>query len=126
MVVSERALDLLQLAQIDLKAALILHDSDIEFVNVVGFHLQQAAEKALKAWLDFFCIEYPKTHDLMLLLTLIPNQTEFNPQWWDLSLLMPFAVNLRYDDDLEEYIELAPIFDVVKQFLAHVDSVIRS
>jgi HEPN domain-containing protein len=43
--------------------------------DTVAFHLQQAAEKTLKAALAFRLIVYPKTHDLDDLFDLLP--TEF-------------------------------------------------
>jgi HEPN domain-containing protein len=36
--------------------------------EIVGFHCQQAAEKYLKALLTRYQIEFPKTHDLQVLL----------------------------------------------------------
>ena len=39
--------------------------------EIVGFHRQQAAEKYLKAFLTRHQIEFPKTHDLQLLLEFV-------------------------------------------------------
>ena len=40
-------------------------------LNLVGFHVQQAIEKALKALLVARQIEFPRTHDLARLLVLL-------------------------------------------------------
>ena len=46
-------------------------------LDIVAFHLQQAAEKLLKALLAVRNIIYPKTHDLDALMNLLPE--EFGP-----------------------------------------------
>src|ERR1039458_10896966 len=43
---------------------------DLRVREIVGFHCQQAAEKYLKALLTRYQIEFPKTHDLRVLLDL--------------------------------------------------------
>lgn len=45
---------MLRLAQRDLKAALSMIDPDLFDEASWGFHLQQATEKALKAWIAFW------------------------------------------------------------------------
>jgi HEPN domain-containing protein len=115
MALSERANELINLADIDYKAAIKLSENEIEFEFVIGFHLQQAAEKLLKAWLDILEQEYPKTHDLTLLLSLISAQDVNVERWWDLTLLMPYAVNLRYEDDMEHFPDMKILFGLVRE-----------
>lgn len=55
--------DLLTLAEKDYKSALILARAPDPQMDAAGFHLQQAVEKALKAWLAWKGIDYPKTQD---------------------------------------------------------------
>ena len=43
--------------------------------EIVGFHVQQAAEKFLKAWLVLWSEPYPLTHNLARLLTLLQEKT---------------------------------------------------
>lgn len=67
--------------QLDLARALALKaDHDIQAVellmgegatDVICFHLQQAAEKILKAYLQANSIEFPRTHDLDALLEFV-------------------------------------------------------
>lgn len=53
------------------------HDKNIEdiFLEDLCFELQQCAEKSLKALLIYYGIEFPKTHDISFLVTLIKNRT---------------------------------------------------
>jgi len=67
--------------------------------DVVGFHAQQAVEKAIKAALFLRGIDFPKTHDLDFLLArlgsgglVVPAELE-NAEW-----LSPWAAQLRYDE----------------------------
>jgi len=59
---------LLALARRDLRAAELLRDQPEVGDGIIGFHAQQAAEKALKAWLTILGIDFPRTHDLSLLI----------------------------------------------------------
>lgn len=65
-----------------------------------GFHVQQAAEKALKAWLALLGEVYPLTHSLELLLDLLAGRdVQVDVQleaFRGLVLFTPFAVEFRY------------------------------
>ncbi len=61
-----------------------------------GFHVQQAAEKALKAWLALLGEVYPLTHNLELLLDLLTERHVRVEAFRDLVLFTPFAVEFRY------------------------------
>jgi HEPN domain-containing protein len=52
----------------DLETAKFLFASGRPFFSAICFHSQQAAEKYFKALLTWHQIEFPKTHDLELLL----------------------------------------------------------
>lgn len=66
---------------------------------ILGFHAQQAVEKALKAMLARRGLEYPRTHNLAMLVELLRRQgMEVPPDGDDLGRLTPFGVALRYDD----------------------------
>ncbi len=65
------------------------------------FHCQQGAEKMLKAYLVANGRAYPITHDLLLLLQkIIEVNTNAEVLRDALVLLMPYAVEVRYHDDL--------------------------
>jgi HEPN domain-containing protein len=68
--------ELLALAEKDYKAALILARAADAQMDAAGFHLQQAVEKSLKAWSALKGVDYPKTHDLSLLLRLLEDAGE--------------------------------------------------
>lgn len=69
----------------------------------VGLHAQQAVEKAIKAVLAHRAIQYPFTHDILLLVELLgANGIPAPPKSEDLVLLTPFAAAWRYDDPLQE------------------------
>jgi HEPN domain-containing protein len=53
------------------------YDKNIEeiFFEDLCFELQQCAEKSLKALLIYHGFEFPKTHDISFLVTLIKNKT---------------------------------------------------
>ena len=65
----------------------------------IGFHAQQAVEKALKAVLSQAGVEFPRTHNLSLLVGLLA-QHELGepPHAQQLAELTPFGVAFRYDE----------------------------
>jgi HEPN domain-containing protein len=69
--------------------------------DAVCFHAQQAAEKALKAWLAVADAPIPRTHNLeelqALCLALPPPEIASGIEALDLSDLTAFAVEARYD-----------------------------
>lgn len=111
----------LQKAHADLKSAEILFRADdIEIdMSIVLFHLQQAAEKYLKALISHHGTHFEKIHDLRRLIDLcnecgipLPAYTE------DFVELNPFAVEGRYallhDDmaDAERFLGMLKEFEV--------------
>jgi HEPN domain-containing protein len=67
----DEARQLLAAADKDWRALHGMDDADVFADEIFGFHAQQAAEKAFKAWLALLGVEYPKTHDLSLLLGIL-------------------------------------------------------
>ena len=64
-----------------------------------GFHAQQAAEKLVKALLALGGHDYPRTHDLGLLLDLLAAVDLRIPEaLLTVENLTPFATVFRYDD----------------------------
>jgi HEPN domain-containing protein len=97
---SEVARVLLRRAESDLRACRRLADDPGMDDDVVGFHAQQAVEKALKIALVLGGIDFPRTHDLDFLLgradgrgIRVPREIE-NAEW-----LSPWAAQLRYDEE---------------------------
>jgi HEPN domain-containing protein len=67
--------------------------------ETLGFHAQQAAEKAIKALLALAGCDYPRSHNIGLLLDLLNSQRIALPGNDDgLVALTPFGTVFRYDD----------------------------
>lgn len=89
---------LLQKAREDLSAAQALIATKDQADHVIGFHLQQAVEKALKAALAERMIEIPRTHDLGYLAELLENlEIEVPEVVASSDWLTPWGVLFRYD-----------------------------
>jgi HEPN domain-containing protein len=74
-------------------------DTDIAD-ELVGFHAQQAVEKAMKAVLSAKGVRFPFTHDLGILRDLCKQAGAPLPnEMGDVAELTPYAAGLRYDDD---------------------------
>ena len=70
---------------------------------VIGFHAQQAVEKAIKSVLCHNSIEYPHSHNIGLLAALAGDHgLTPPPQAPDLSRLTVFGAVLRYETGLGE------------------------
>ena len=73
-------------------------------VESFGFHVQQAAEKALKAWLALLGEEYPLTHSIETLLDILDDRGAATEPFRSLIDYTPYAVEFRYvgaDPDAE-------------------------
>lgn len=69
-----------------------------------GFHVQQAAEKALKGWLALLGKQYPLTHNIGDLLDFLVEQGVNMAPFQTLVGYTPYAVEFRYhgvDADVE-------------------------
>ena len=62
-----------------------------------GFHVQQAAEKAFKAWLALLGQVYPLRHDLYDLLDLLDSQGASTGFFRQLATFTPYAVQFRHE-----------------------------
>jgi HEPN domain-containing protein len=117
--------ELLTLAERDYKSALILARASDPQSEAAGFHLQQAVEKSLKAWLAFKRIGYPKTHDLSLLFGLLEETGENIEAFWPLLGLNPFAVQFRYEVAGEDFANFERFARQTEQLLAHVRQILE-
>ena len=93
-------------AEADLEAAAQLAPhvaTSVRLREIVGFHCQQAVEKFLKALLTYYQVEFPKTHDIERLLTLVGRvNREAAEALKGASWLGPFGVDIRYPGDAAE------------------------
>ena len=72
---------LLDAAERDAGALRVMRRSGEVSDEVYGFHVQQAAEKSLRAWLALLGQVYPLTHNLEALLDLFSEHTEVSPRF---------------------------------------------
>lgn len=73
-------------------------------VESFGFHVQQAAEKAFKAWIALLGETYPLTHSIETLLDLLGDRGVAVEPFGSLVDYTPYAVEFRYagvDSDSE-------------------------
>jgi len=98
MVLSETE-GLLKIATADLETAEASSDPAVFREGAWGFWLQQAVEKALKAWLLHLDVDAPLTHDLRRLLLLLAAAGESTTDLEPLAQLTVYAVQFRYDAD---------------------------
>ena len=95
----ESAAILLRKAREDLQTLEVLIGSGQAPASSMGFHAQQAAEKAIKAVLSHRNVVFPRTHNLRVLVSLLPGSaTSPPPDAEMLPRLTPFGVVLRYDE----------------------------
>jgi HEPN domain-containing protein len=68
------------------------------YTSTICFHAQQASEKFLKAFLAFHDVDFPRTHDIDVLLkeSRKIQADEFNI---DVKSMTDFGVSVRYADD---------------------------
>ena len=71
----KHALLMLNMAATDMQAVTNMMEAEKFSDSVFGFHAQQAIEKLCKAWLSMEGIQYPRTHDLRMLMRLMKVST---------------------------------------------------
>ncbi len=69
--------------------------------GTVCFHAQQCAEKYLKALLTLHAVPFPKIHDLLELLPLVPKTVHLEFQSSDLGVVNRYVIEGRYPGDWE-------------------------
>lgn len=118
-------------SQRDLRAALVIFESEEALLDVVVFHCQQAAEKALKAYLVYKKVKFIKTHDLDVLVDLCCQSEPCFQSLDNLAdILTPYATEFRYPGDLmeperedaEEAIKMAiQIYDFIVERIENIE-----
>ncbi|MEX2281727.1 MAG: HEPN domain-containing protein [Gemmatimonadota bacterium] len=119
----------LALADADHDAAKHLQSiSDEKLRYIIGFHVQQAIEKWIKAILTEEGIDFPRTHDLTALLSLSDVEFQSPISQADLERISDYAVTTRYpmpDDPPSEaditdaVISAAAFASAMRKHLAH-------
>ena len=91
---------MLRVARRDLRAARLLAVDEADEASW-GFQMQQAIEKAFKAWILSRDLKAPFTHDIADLLQILSEQGIKISPYLQFSQFTLFAVQLRYDDEPE-------------------------
>ncbi|MCP4591360.1 MAG: HEPN domain-containing protein, partial [bacterium] len=87
----------------DLGAARKLAEEGDRFLDVAIYHCQQAAEKAVKAFLIFHDQRISRTHDVQFLVTAAGSLNDGFSAWSEAAeRLTPYATAFRYPDELME------------------------
>ena len=121
------ARSLLNVAHRDLRAVSGMVDSPSLFADeIFGFHVQQAAEKALKAWISALDETFPFTHDLIALLRIIEGKGYEISNFLAIATFNDFAGPLRYSESDEEVepLDREASLDIVETLYQHVDKFI--
>jgi HEPN domain-containing protein len=127
MAACDEARQLLSASHKDWQALKGMVDPDVFVDEIFGFHAQQAVEKALKAWLALLGTEYPRTHDLSLLLGMLKDQNQRVESFYDLIEFNPYAVQYRYDafEDFENPLDRADVTIRIEHLLQMIVSLIE-
>jgi HEPN domain-containing protein len=116
---------LLRIAAVDLESAQASSDPTVFGEGAWGFWLQQAVEKALKAWLLQLGGDPPLTHDLRRLLLLLAAEGVATADLQPLAQLTIYAVQFRYDADPAPLGLDREAFNVqVKQLVTRVEALV--
>jgi HEPN domain-containing protein len=115
---------MLRIAQRDLKAARGMLDEEAFAEATWGYQIQQATEKALKAWISCLGQHYPRTHDLLLLCGLIGDLGGDPSPFQQLVNFSPFGSRLRYDEEEPLGLDRALWNQRCADLLAHVAALI--
>ena len=95
------ALRYLRIAKADLLEARRMLDLSGFRDSSIGFLLQQACEKSFKSWIHSSGGMAPITHDLVALMDWLQQAGADTSAFASLADLSFFAVQCRYDDDVE-------------------------
>lgn len=99
-------------------------DSDVPD-DLIGFHAQQALEKLLKAALAHAGVAPPRIHDLGELVLLLADAGMTPPVSADEARVMvPWAVEFRYDDVLDERLDRTASCEAVEKTRAWVNQLL--
>lgn len=111
----------------DLAAARLLLESDEIDVQVVMFHLQQAAEKLLKSLLSHHGIEIAKTHDIERLIDICQEHEIALPPGVETMIdLNLFAVEGRYFIIGDDFADAENYMECLGKLAEYVDRIVRN
>lgn len=118
---------MLAIARKDFQALQAMLDEASFAEEIFGFHAQQAVEKALRAWLSYKDISYPRIHDLEEIVVLLKEGGETFPEKFaPLIDLTDFAVFFRFEayEVCEARLDRPAIIQQIAAMLEHIADVI--
>jgi HEPN domain-containing protein len=90
---------------------------------IVGFHAQQAVEKALKAVLAAFGEDFPWTHDLRYLIERLGDlETPPPSSLHEVRVLAPWAVEFRYGETIDDPLDREQAGELVTETIAWAEA----
>ncbi len=123
-----QAIAVLAMAKRDLAALKAMVDARVFADEIFGFHVQQAVEKTLKAWMALIGIEYPLTHDISILLQALENEgIEMRPYWGFVDY-NAYAVRFRYESlgEPDEPLDRPAAISAVSELVERVDTLCQT
>ncbi len=93
--------------------------------SVVGFHAQQAAEKAMKAVLVSCGDEFPWTHDLRHLMDRLEGiATPLPDSLCEVRTLAPWAVEFRYGETIDDQLDREQALMLARDIIAWAEAAV--
>jgi HEPN domain-containing protein len=119
----EEAMLLLRKAREDADAVEKLASDQAIADSVVGFHAQQAAEKAMKAVLASCADEFPWTHDLRHLMDRLEGiATPLPDSLREVRTLAPWAVEFRYGETIDDQLDREQALMLARDIIAWAEA----
>ncbi len=118
-------------AKVDLNTAKVILESfengNIELdLEVVYFHLQQCAEKLVKALLDYKKIKFPHNHNIRELINIAYDNSIQIDNKEELSQLTQYAVEGRYSIIHDDFDDTDIYIKILDTFLKSIDKELNS
>jgi HEPN domain-containing protein len=115
-------------ARSDLASAKLRLPSEEVLLESLCFHTQQSVEKSLKAVLIHLKIAFPRTHNIVFLLDLLPPEVPRALAPEEAAALTDYAVTSRYPGEAEDVTEeeLLTAIDVAVRVLAWASRIVGS
>lgn len=87
----------------DLGTAKITYTHLPKYYDTISFHCQQAVEKYIKALLIYFEVDFPRTHNLVYLISLLNEHLNLSEALIENAILLNnYSVQIRYPNDIIE------------------------
>jgi HEPN domain-containing protein len=102
-------------AETDLRGAKALFDAGEQFFYMVTFHCQQSAEKAIKCYMTYNKIAFPKTHSSKDLIKIVQKfDNAVATKLLGAVTLDAYAVAFRYPDSRREDLSVREVSEAIQ------------